>query len=224
MSPCFGERGSEVRRNDDNTGGRSSGGRGGEDWQRGGGGGGSGDWQRGPKGKQRGGGGGGGGGGRGSGDWQRGPKGKGDKGGVEKSSRRNTDRDLGVKEVSSDKARRTWRKDVDVIRRNKNTKDIRKDDRKDRRRRHRGKGRGYYERKCCYSWVEKTCYFEPKPWGWYWSRRDFKHAARRSGYPWLRVGDQCFDYRHDWHLRDYCYCTRERFNSCAWIDVNQNCW
>jgi hypothetical protein len=71
-----------------------------------------------------------------------------------------------------------------------------------------------------FKWVNL---YRSTPLGWYWSRRDFKRAARRSGYPWLRPGDECYDYRNRGRLRDFCYCTVDRYRSCNWVDVNQKC-
>ena len=46
--------------------------------------------------------------------------------------------------------------------------------------------------------------------GWAWPIRKFRRAARRAGYPWLNYGDSCYDFRHDYKLRDFCYCTHVR--------------
>jgi hypothetical protein len=140
---------------------------------------------------------------------------------VKRSFRRDKENNFGVKEIRSPDDIKKWNREWRDIKGREKTRENWYKDRKDIRRR--SKYGGYYERKCCYSWIEEECFFEPKPWGWWWGRRDLRRAARRAGYPWLRFGDECYDYRNNWRLRDFCYCTRERFRQCVWTDVNLRC-
>ena len=157
---------------------------------------------------------------------------------VRSSVRRDTDKQLGNKEVTSEKELKKVRAGFKDIKNREGTRNFQVDNREGDRRQARGgswgrndgflsgSGRGnggFSERKCCYSWTETNCLFERKPWGWQWTRRDFRRAKRRSNRPWLRLGDQCYQYENDRRLQNFCYCTNERYRQCVWTPIWQSC-
>jgi hypothetical protein len=79
--------------------------------------------------------------------------------------------------------------------------------------------------------AERTCYFDPTPWGPSWSVEDFCRArGKEEGEggkerTWLKIGDACTDHRDPKKpgLEDFCYCTNHEFKRCVWRVMATSC-